>query len=323
VTAGRRAGGAWRAEARRLRAFARRLERTGAEPPLPPPLPPGRVVSLPGRGETFVREQAGPPGVPTVLLLHGWTASADLNWWRVYDRVPRIGAMLAVDHRGHGRGMRSEEQFTLEAAADDAAALLRHLGTGPAILCGYSMGGPIALLLWQRHPELVRGMVLEATALEWRASLRERLVWKTMGVLEYALRLGPSRGLVERFLRDAVETAPDLGPYRGWLKGELRRGDPGEVAQAGRALGDYDARPFARAIDVPVAVVVTTRDRLVRPRKQRALARAIRGAVTFELAGDHDACLVLAEPFADVTIAALEAVGAGVALRDVDAARGA
>jgi pimeloyl-ACP methyl ester carboxylesterase len=234
-----------------------------------------------------------------------------------------VGPLLAPDHRGHGRGIRSEEPFSLEAAADDAAALLRHLEMAPAIVCGYSMGGPISVLLWRRHPELVKGLVLEATALEWRASPRERLTWKTMGLVEYFLRLGPSKGLIERFLRDAIETAPDLAPYRGWLKGELRRGDPTDLAHAGRALGNYDARPFARAIDVPTAVVVTTRDRLVRPRKQRALAKAIPGAVVYHLDGDHDACLVHPEEFAAVTLDALRAVGAGVALTDVADARGA
>jgi pimeloyl-ACP methyl ester carboxylesterase len=306
-------------QTRRRRRRAR-PQHFGPEPPLPPPLPSGRVVAVPGRGEVFVREQPGPPGTPTVLLLHGWTASADLNWWRVYDHVPTVGSLLAVDHRGHGRGIRSDEPFSLEAAADDAAALLRHLGTGPAIVCGYSMGGPISVLLWQRHPDLVRGLVLEATALEWRASLWERLVWKTMGSLEYFLRLGPSRGLVEKFLRDAVEASPDLAPYRGWLKGELRRGDPADIAHAGRALGNFDARPFAMHIDVPTAVVVTTRDRLVRPRKQRALARAVPGARVFELQGDHDACLVRADHFAAVTLAALRSVGAAVAMADVEAA---
>ncbi|HZB70791.1 MAG TPA: alpha/beta fold hydrolase, partial [Acidimicrobiales bacterium] len=184
----------WREEGRRLRSFARRVERREAEPPLPPPLPPGRVVAVPGRGEVFLREQPGPPGAPPILLLHGWTASADLNWWRLYDRVADLGPLLAPDHRGHGRGIRSEEPFTLESAADDAAALLRHLGAGPAVVCGYSMGGPISVLLWQRHPDLVKGLVLEATALEWRASPRERIVWKTMGLVEYVLRLGPSKG---------------------------------------------------------------------------------------------------------------------------------
>jgi pimeloyl-ACP methyl ester carboxylesterase len=201
--------------------------------------------------------------------------------------------------------MRSEQTFTLEAAADDVAALIEHLGLGPVVACGYSMGGPIAMLLWRRHPHLVAGLVLEATALEWRASLRERIVWKTMGLVELALRVGPSRGIIERTLREAIDAAPDLAPHRPWLKAELLRGDPGEVANAGRALGEYDARAFAGDVDVPTAVVVTSNDRLVRPRKQRALASAVPGATVFELPGDHDACLVSAEAFASVTVAAL------------------
>ena len=274
-----------------------------AEPPLPPPLPPGRVVNVPGRGEMFVRESEGDapepagsggraePG-PTILLLHGWTASADTNWFTIYATAAQFGPVLAVDHRGHGRGIRSEERFTLEAAADDAAALVDHLGRGPVIAVGYSMGGPIASLLWLRHPHLVAGLVLEATALEWRASWRERLVWRFLALMEIALRLGPHDGFVERWLRDAVEKSPELVPWRGWLKGEIRRGDAGAIADAGRALSRYDARPFAGRIDVPTTVVITTQDRLVRPRKQRALAKAIPGAFVVSINADHDAPVV-------------------------------
>jgi 3-oxoadipate enol-lactonase len=301
---------AWRDELSRARRFARRLDRAASPlAPVPPPqLPPGRVVELPGRGEIFVRERLGAVGQPTILLLHGWTASADLNWFRAYDAVAPLGRLLAVDHRGHGRGLRSEAPFTLEDAADDAAALLRTLRTGPAIVVGYSMGGPIAMRLWERHPEVVRGLVLEATALEWRATARERFVFKFMAVLEYLLRLGHPRGLIDRALREAVHLAPDLEPLLPWLKAELKRGDATALADAGRALGDHDARPFAGRVDVPTAVVVTTKDRLVRPRKQRQLARAIPGATTWELHADHDASMVLPVEFAEVTAAAIAEV---------------
>lgn len=298
----------WGAELARARRFARRLERSEPLAPVPPPLPAGRVVELPGRGEIFVREASGPVGSPTILLLHGWTASADLNWFRVYDTVSSLGRMIAVDHRGHGRGIRTEETFRLEAAADDAAALVRELEAGPVVAVGYSMGGPIAMLLARRHPGLVSGLVLQATALEWRTSVWERVIWKTMAFAEYLLRMGAPRGLVERALRDAVETDPSLREWLGWLKGELRRGDPEALAAAGRALGEYDARPFAADVRVPAAVVVTTGDRLVRPRKQRKLAAAIPGARTFEVAGDHDVCLVRPDAFRAVTELAIRSV---------------
>ena len=255
-----------------------------------------------------MREATGRPGGPTILLLHGWTASADLNWFRVYDSLAAIGRVIAVDHRGHGRGIRSEERFSLEAAADDAAALLRHLNAGPAIVVGYSMGGPISMLVWHRHPDVVSGLVFQATALEWRATRRERLLWKFMAIVEYSLRLGAPRGMIDRFLREAIELCPDLEPHRGWLLGELRRGDPEMIADAGRALGNYDARAFAGDVDVPTAVVVTTKDRLVRPRKQRQLASAVPGARTFELRGDHDACLLNPDEFRAITEVAVLSV---------------
>ena len=61
-----------------------------------PPLPMGQRVPLQGRGTTFVREIAGPPGAPTVLLLHGWIASGGLNWFTAFDalgeQLPRARA---------------------------------------------------------------------------------------------------------------------------------------------------------------------------------------------------------------------------------------
>lgn len=282
--------------------------RASREPPIPPPdLPPGRVVYVPGRGEMFVREQDGPPGGPVIVLLHGWTVSADLNWWTAYARLRDVGRVIALDHRGHGRGIRSEERFTLEAAADDAAGLLYVLEVPSAIVVGYSMGGPISMLLWRRHPRLVDGLVFEATALEWRASRRERWLWKGIGVVEWFFRSRTSSSIVDRVFRKASARVPSLAVHRAWFTAEIGRGDPRQIADAGRALGEYDARPFAASVDVPAAVVVTTRDRLVRPRKQRALAVAT-GATTFELAADHDAPWMVAPEFGATTAAAVRSV---------------
>ena len=89
-----------------------------------PSLPPGRVVELPGRGSTWVREIAGPPGAHTLLLLHGWTANADLNWFSSFGSLGEHFRVVALDLRGHGRGVRSRRPFRMRDAVDDAAALL-------------------------------------------------------------------------------------------------------------------------------------------------------------------------------------------------------
>jgi 3-oxoadipate enol-lactonase len=271
-----------------------------------PPLPPAEVITVPGRGEMFVRRTSGGEGVP-VLLLHGWMASADLNWFLLFQELSRHHPVIAPDLRGHGRGIRSHRPFSLEDCADDAAALLRHLGVERALVVGYSMGGPVAMLVWHRHPELVAGLVLEATALEFSGSPRERLVWRLMGPLAILIRWPTGRIVLLRLTGGLEEIPRSLLPYRAWADGEFRRNDPTEVAEAGRALGRFDARPFAASIDVPTAVVVTTRDSLVPPDKQRALARAVRAQV-FEFDGDHTAVALQAEEFTRVTLDAIAAV---------------
>ena len=130
-----------------------------------PWLPDGRLVRIEGRGELFVREHRhADPAAPVVLLLHGWTASSDLQFFTAYEALAERCSFIGIDHRGHGRGLRSPDAFTLEDAADDAAALVRHLGVGPVVAVGYSMGGPIALHLTRRHPDVVAGIVVQATA---------------------------------------------------------------------------------------------------------------------------------------------------------------
>lgn len=280
-----------------MRNFARRLEQHEATPPVPPAMPVGRTVVVPGHGEMFARVSPPVPGTRPVLLLHGWTASADLNWFRCFDALTAAHEVIAVDHQGHGRGLRSDEPFTLERCADAAAGVLDELGIDDAIVVGYSMGGPIALHLAQRHPGKVAGLVLAATALEWRSTPAERLQWRFLWLAEVAARYSTGRGIAQRIVRQAIEDDPSLEPLRPWLTAEMQRGYLPDIFAAGRALGQYDARPWASSINVPATVILTTRDRLVRPRKQRRLAVAT-GASILTVDGDHDTPLVRADAFA-------------------------
>src|SRR3954452_10889132 len=132
-----------------------------------PPIPYGRRIELPRRGTTFIRELPGPPGAPTLLLLHGWVATAGLNWFHNFEPLSEHFRVIAPDLRGHGRGLRDRNVFRLAECADDCAATLVELDTGPVIAVGYSMGGPIAQLLWRRHRDLVDGLVLCATSSEF------------------------------------------------------------------------------------------------------------------------------------------------------------
>jgi 3-oxoadipate enol-lactonase len=258
-----------------------------APPPLPPAwLPEGRTLLLHGRGEIFYRD-SGPATarLGTVLLLHGWTVTADLNWAYAYEPFVDAGyRVIAPDHRGHGRGMRHEQPFRLTECAADAAELVVNLGVAPVTVIGYSMGGAIAQLMARQSPHLVEAVVLAATSMQWH-SPRDRVAWRAMRGFQWLLRVLPHgfyRGLIwHAGERDRIRAA--------WALGEFSRGSPDDIAEAGRELGRFDSGPWIHTLSVPAAVVIPQRDQLVHPEHQRRLAAAIPGAIKLEVPGDHGA----------------------------------
>ena len=106
----------------------------------------------------LVRDFGGQPGAPTVVLLHGWTATADLNWFtllrgRSASTTASSRSTIVATARGHpveedvpARGLRRRRR---------RRRATRSASTGSSPV-GYSMGGPIAQLLWRRHPDTRR-----------------------------------------------------------------------------------------------------------------------------------------------------------------------
>lgn len=95
-----------------------------------------------------------------------------------------------------------------------------------------------------------------------------------------------------------------------WALEEWERLDPASMIQAGLALGRFDSRDWLGSIDVPTSVIITTMDTSVSPRRQRALAEAIPGAVAFEVAGSHRACVEEHRLFLPALLEACEVAGA-------------
>ena len=259
-----------------------------------PPLPIGRRVELPGRGTTFVREIKGPEGAPTVLLLHGWLASAGLNWFTAFDHLGSRFNVIAPDLRGHGRGLRTRRRFTLADCADDVGALLDELETGPVIAVGYSLGGPVAQLLWRRRPDLVEGLVLCATSHYLMPGMREQMLFGTfMLAAAGSTRLGmlaaqvPTRQLRRLAKAPAEVTRPET--MRAWARAEMRRHDYRHILEAGVAMSNYRAR-WIDEVNVPTAIVITTKDRAVNPLAQARMAFKIPGASIHRIDDGHIVC---------------------------------
>lgn len=263
-------------------------------------------MELPGRGTTFVRRMAGPPDAPTVLLLHGWTASADLNWFPCYRPLAQHYRVVALDHRGHGRGIRSKAPFRLEDCADDAMAVCDVLGLDQVIPIGYSMGGPVAQLLWQRHPERVRGLVFCATASHFLTSREERLGFIGLAGLAVLARRTPAQA--RQWLTDQFYLQRRSETWEPWAIQEASLHDWRMVLEAGRAIGRFNSREWIGGIDVPTSVLITMRDRVVPLRRQVHLFEAIESAEAYRIDGDHDAVVANADRFVPTLLRAIASV---------------
>ncbi|MGC9220026.1 MAG: alpha/beta fold hydrolase [Solirubrobacteraceae bacterium] len=237
--------------------------------------PAARTVIVPDRGEFFLRDSGG-TGTP-LFMLHGWTGTADLNFGSIYDDL--IGAgyrVVAMDHRGHGRGPRPFGRFLLDDCAADAAAVMSVLNLPPAIVYGYSMGGAIAQLICRDHPALVSGLVLSGTAQHWQEP-ELRNTWRLMPLVGLAMSLAPATAWRVALRRAGFKPTPQTA----WLYSEMMRHSARAITQAGSELGRFDSRPWLQRFPFPTAMVLTSRDDAVPPAKQFELAQAC-GATVFD-----------------------------------------
>jgi pimeloyl-ACP methyl ester carboxylesterase len=165
------------------------------------------------------------------------------------------------------------------------------------------MGGAIAQLVARDHPEVARGVILSGTAQHWQDQ-RTRRSFRTLGVMGLALSIAPramyAAGLKRAGIRQSERTV--------WVQSELIRHSVADITEAGRELGRFDSRPWLGSVTPPVAVVITTRDRLVSPRKQRELASAAHAHV-FEAAIDHLEVGLPGRDFTAQLVKAITAIG--------------
>lgn len=101
-------------------------------------------------------------GQPLVLL-PGGVLTLGLTFGQIIGPLARNHQVIGIEPQGHGHTPDIDRQMSVDQFADDAAALLRHLGIDRADVAGFSLGGMIALDLAIRYPALVGNLVLIST----------------------------------------------------------------------------------------------------------------------------------------------------------------
>lgn len=208
-----------------------------------------------------------------ILLIHGFASNAGTNWvdpgW-VRTLVADGRRVVAFDNRGHGQSEKlyEPERYGAPVMAEDARALLDHLGIERADVMGYSMGARISAFLVLKHPERVRSVIF--------AGLGINMVRGMVGT-------GPlAKALEAKSIADVTnDTARSFRAFAEHTKGDLRA-----LAACMRGPREKITPELLAGISVPVLVAVGTED--VIGGSGAELAALIPGAKLLDIAGrDH------------------------------------
>jgi pimeloyl-ACP methyl ester carboxylesterase len=269
-------------------------------------LPPGEFIDLAERGRVFVRRADGPTGSPTVMLLHGWTVTADLNWYPAFELLSQRASVVAFDHRGHGQGIPTR-RFQFSDCADDVLAVADTLGIDEFVCVGYSMGGAIAQLAARAAPDRITGLVLGATATSFRGRGWRAIRFALLPVVAAASRLAPVK---LRYWGWEQTVFNVIGTNIGrWAQAEILKGDPQALLDAGTELFNFDSSPWIADLPMPIAQVRTLGDEVVPDQLQQELAEAVGDISTFSYRGGHASVVTDFDSFWGCLSKALDSVG--------------
>jgi 3-oxoadipate enol-lactonase len=130
--------------------------------------------------------------------------------WKNYQ-VPEFSRdhrVIIYDQRGTGRSGKPSVQYTTKTLADDAAALLEHLGADRVTVYGHSMGGRVAQLLALDYPQKVKKLILASSGASHTSRgipLKMCLELVEKGYERYARDHALRIGFTERFIREHPE----------------------------------------------------------------------------------------------------------------------
>jgi 2-succinyl-6-hydroxy-2,4-cyclohexadiene-1-carboxylate synthase len=211
----------------------------------------------------------------TVVLLHGFAGTRHA-WDLVADRLdPERYRPLALDLRGHGDA-RDARPITFDAIVEDVAAQAPER----FVLCGYSLGGRVALHVALAHPERVSRLVLVAST----AGIDDAGLRSDRRDADEKLAADTEAGTIEEFAdrwsRQPLFAGTPARAAEVW-RADMLRNDPKALAAVLRGLGAGTMEPIWDRLTeldgMPVTIVAGERDgRYVAT--GRRLAEALPGA---------------------------------------------
>ena len=211
---------------------------------------------------------------PPLLLIHGVGARLE-NWDGVAAILARNFKVARFDLRGHGQSSKVPGPYSLDLFADDAVALLDHLGIARAHVAGHSLGGMIAVTLGRKYPERVdRLAVLSAAA--GRTEEERKKVMERIALIAAGIPGDHFQNSLARWFTDEFRAAnPELMEQ---YAARNRENDPACYAAAYTVLATGEVAPDLPHVKAPTLVATGEGDLGSNPRMSQFIHAGIAGS---------------------------------------------
>jgi pimeloyl-ACP methyl ester carboxylesterase len=231
-------------------------------------------AKLPGVEIAYIDVAPATGAGKPVLLIHGFASTHAVNWVNTswVRTLTQAGyRVIAFDNRGHGKSQKFYEPLDYNTArmAEDALALLDHLGIERADVMGYSMGARITAVLALTHPERVRSAMLGGLG------------------IHLVEGVGLPIGIADAMEAPSADTLTDPMQRMFRIFAEQTGGDLKALAACIRGSRQTLSREEVGRIAAPVLVSVGTKDPIAGSPAE--LAALIPGAQALDIPGrDHN-----------------------------------
>ena len=224
-------------------------------------------------------------GVP-ILLIHPAGATAS-TWGSAVEQLARIGRVITYDRRGYARSSGTSAP-TMATHTADAAALLEHLRTPPAVVVGTSAGAAIAVDLAVRRPDLVHAVI--AHEFPWRFAHHVPAGSQLVALIKIASHVvrGQQTDAAETLLRSAYSYGEGGSAWDAFPEAWRRAGRENAraaLADFRNSIRSYPSATDLASIAVPVVCSYGARSPSSMARLVRLLAAAIPTARTHLIEG--------------------------------------
>lgn len=226
------------------------------------------------RGHGIYYEDTG-RGTP-VVLLHGFPLSSEI-WAPVRERLADTCRLVTPDLRGHGLSAKPAGNYSMEAMAEDVAALADHLKLERFVLGGHSMGGYIAFQFAAHRADRLSGIVLVGARAEPDTDEGKA---KRLSGIEKVRGEGAAAfldGFIPALLGETTRTkSPALIEHLRRISSRVS-GDV--LAACLKGMMDRpDSRELLPNLGIPALVVVGEEDTLTPPDHAREMTRLLSDA---------------------------------------------